>query len=256
MVSCPCGKASLLFPLSIRRDAVLAVISQTEDEGHLNTEVVGYTTQKTFEAGANSLRVAVDSDSLAPAPGAHLVLVRASGQQGFLPGLAAPRCGGAADDSKLDGLEIVVFGRPDSHYTAFMYLPENVLQELFPMGTSAEIRMLKLLMPVQHDCPPQWLRDRLLHLADKVVTAFSDERTIISPPSDLQIAFESAGLRLDHPGGDPIVGPADKGQRVGKEELGYWNEEMKLNTRCGASPGGDAAQIGLLPSFPGIDGMF
>lgn len=260
MVSCPFGKASLCFPLSISRAAALGVL-EADAESALVTNVAGYTTQKTFEAGASSLRLTLHQDALAPEPGAHLVLVRAAGHRGFLPGLAAPRCGGPKTGTEDGvGLEIVIFGRPNKSWNELMYLPEEVLQNLFPAGNTVELCFVRVLAPVQHDCPPQWLRDRLLRLADGVNTDFlSTCSKVRDIPQELQVMLESAGLQT---GGDKvvqkIVGPADAGKRVGEDELGYWNEEMALNTRCGATMEGNTrldVKDGVLPSFPGIESM-
>mmetsp|Transcript_94745 Transcript_94745/g.182020 ORF Transcript_94745/g.182020 Transcript_94745/m.182020 type:complete len:253 (-) Transcript_94745:212-970(-) len=252
MVSCPFGKASLCFPLSLGRSAALGVLD-ADAEGILCTDIVGYTTRKTFEAGAHSLRLTLQDGAYAPEPGAHLVVVRAKGCEGFLPGLAAPRCGGNEADSVGKGMEVVIFGRSDKSWSSLMYLPEDVLQRLFPTGSTADLRFVKALAPVQHDCPPQWLRDRLLRLADGVETTFACPR---DTRQDLQLMLERAGLLLTDSDKAYPVGPADEGQRVGEDELGYWNEEMKMNTRCGASIEGGRQDVGLLPSFPGIEGMY
>lgn len=261
MVSVPFGKASITFKLSMSRSAVLGVLA-AEDEGVIGADVVGFTTQKTFEAGASSLRVKLHGDALAPEPGAHLVAVRSDGSDGFLPGLASPRCGGSTEVADDIGMEIVIFGRPDKHWKEVMYLPEDVLQNLFPPDSAVELRMIQALAPVQRDCPPQWLRDRLLRLADGVDTNFADACPgLRDNPHELRNVLEQAGLSLTNVGAEMIVMPADHGKRVGEEELGYWNEEMKLNTRCGATleggrqDGKDAAKIGVMPSFPGIEAM-
>lgn len=285
MASCKYGKASMCFPLKISRDAVLNVLG-TPAEQSINTEVVGYTTQKTFEAGASSLRVRVTRNSTSLEPGAILVGVRAEGFEGFLPGLAAPRCGGTEDSLKDGGLEIVIFGRPDKNWEDVMYLPEEVLENLFPEGVSVEVQLIRALAPTQHDCPPQWLRDRLLRLADGVDIAFADAKSPIENGAvTLRRAIENAGIiasSKDHTEifarqmsrqisrqvtesapmnrQTTIVPPADYKDRVGEDELGYWNEEMRLNYRCGAllennkrldGPGAPRA----FEEFPGLQSM-
>lgn len=250
MVECPYGKASICFPLSISRAAALGALD-AQDEGVLSAQVVGYTTQKTFEAGASSLRVKLNYNSMAPSPGAFLVAVRAPGCQGFVPGLAAPRCGGADRNSADCGFEIIIFGRPELTWSELMYLPEEVIRKLFPADASVDVRIVKSLAPVQHDCPPQWLRDRLLRLADGVESMYSGGNADLSK---LRCTLENAGLRPVQKGEEYIVPPADVGKRFGEDELGYWTEEAKLNARCGASKEGDSEQL-FLPTFPGLESM-
>jgi hypothetical protein len=139
-----------------------------------------------------------------------------------------------------------------------MYLPEDVLQNMFPATSSIELSFVRTLAPVQHDCPPQWLRDRLLRLADGVDSSFAPcvegDR---DNSRELQLLLERAGLILvqgDERSKYGFVPPADAGKRVGEDELGYWNEEMNFTTRCGASIEG-GRQDGLQPSFPGIESM-
>lgn len=226
----------------------------------LDTSVVGYTTRKSFEAGAFAVRVAVVSDGISDEspmePGAFAVAVRGKGQEGFLVGIAAARCGGGSSENQDVGLEIVVFGRPDRKWEELMYLPEDVLKMLFPEGTSVDVRVLASLAPVQHDCPPQWLRDRFLRLAEEVEKAYAGAFPKTSP-DELEEAVEFAGIfPVALRQATDIVPPADTGKRVGEEELGYWNEEMQVGNRCGGIEGGARLDgPGILPSFPGIDSM-
>merc|ERR1711965_704106 len=146
---------------------------------------------------------------MAPAPGAFLVAVRAPGCQGFLPGLAAPRCGGADRNSAECGFEIIIFGRPELTWSELMYLPEEAIRKLYPVDASVDVRIVKSLAPVQHDCPPQWLRDRLLRLADGVETDFSCDSKRDNA-DEFRSMLELAGLEVnsDH-AADMRVLPAD-----------------------------------------------
>lgn len=150
-----------------------------------------------------------------------------------------------------------MLGRPDRTLGAVMYLPEEVLAVLLPSGhpAPAEVRFVRLLLPVQHDCPPQWLRDRLLRLADLVDTTFAG----VSQAEALAAVCERAGLRLVEPGpklgaGTHTALPADAGNRISEEELGYWDEEMRWSTRCGASMDG-AARLDNPGTSYGLDGL-
>lgn len=202
--------------------------------------VAGYTTQKTREAGAASVRLNVRS----PESGAHLVLLRARGCGGWLPGLAGTR--GSRDGTP--AVEAVVLGRSDVLFTSVMYLGEETLKELFPEGSDIEVRFVELLLPVQHDCPPQWLRDRLLRLADLVETKYAS----VPRGETLGDALIRAGLTFLKPSGRETALHADAGNRMSEEELGYWNEEMRLNTRCGALMNGTERLD--YPSY-GLDGQ-
>jgi len=252
------GKASVCFPLKISRSSFLGALA-AEDQGRLSGEVAGFNTQKTYEAGAATVRVQVSAGAMSVPPGAHLVTIRAEGYKGFLPGLAASRCGGSDTETAKIGLEIVIFGRPDNKWKDAMHTPENVLRELFPDGSAVEVRFVKALANVQHDCPPQWLRDRLLRLADGVETDFSCDFKRDNA-EEFRATLELAGLEpnSDHTA-DMRVLPADHGDRVGKDELGWWVEEMKLNPRCGASVESDVRDETLnqagYESFPGIASM-
>merc|ERR1719436_1752633 len=95
-----------------------------------------------------------------------------------------------------------------------MYLPEEVLADWLPNVSSSstgasgeaaapplapvEVRLLRTLLPVQADCPAQWLRDRLLRLADLVEEAFGGDGSAAidgSGPEELRAALLRAGLR-------------------------------------------------------------
>jgi len=244
----------MCFPLAVSSSTVCGVLQEEQDEGRLLGRVAGYTTNKTRAAGASALRVSFSSQESAPAPGAYLVTVRADGESGALPGLAAPKCGGPHEDGSLSGVEIVVFGRPDASHVRVMYLPEEVLRVLYRLDSEIEVRLLRPLLPVQHDCPEQWLRDRLLRLADGVEGLYQQCQVEVG----LRDKLEGAGLRLsDARTRTPLAMPADYGDRVSEEERGYWDEEMRLNTRCDATMDGEARLDGpgLLPSFPGIQSM-
>lgn len=74
------------------------------------------------------------------------------------------------------------------------------------------------------DCPGQWLRDRLLHLADRLDTL---------PGGTALPALQAAGLRFEGP--EVSVAHADRGQRISAAELGYWQEEAEKGHRCAGS---------------------
>jgi len=253
------GKASVCFPLKISRASFLGAVD-AQDQGRLSGEIAGFNTQKTYEAGAASIRIQVADGAITVPPGAHLVTIRAEGYRGFLPGLAASRCGGKDTETAKIGLEIIPFGRPDNKWKDAMHMPENVLRDLFPDGSAVEVRFVKALAAVQHDCPPQWLRDRLLRLADGVETDFSCDSNRDNA-GEFQAMLELAGLEpnSDH-AADMRVLPADHGDRIGKDELGWWVEEMKLNPRCGATLESDKRDEAMnaasgYESFPGIESM-
>jgi len=215
--------------------------------------VTRYTTQKTFAAGACSICLRLQGNSLPVEQGAHLITIRSQGCSGWLPGLAGTRSPTLGEEP---GIEVVVLGRPDQKLNKVMWLPEPTLSALYPLalGSGAgkvEVRFVKALLPVQHDCPEQWLRDRLLRLCDIVDTAFcaADEMQNLT----VLDALQSAGLLLGHDHNALIAGPADKGDRICNEELGYWDEEMKLNVRCGASMDGQVRQD--FPLYSGLDGQ-
>jgi len=253
MASLQFGKASACFPLAISHAAVLGTLEQ---EGELfSTTLVGYTTQKTLEAGAASIRVRVDGDASSLKPGALLVAVRADGHEGWLPGLAASRCGGS-DTSEEAGLEIVVFGRPDKAWQEVMYLSEDILKILFQTGDETAVRVLMPLAPVQHDCPPQWLRDHLLRLADGVNETYAGANSL-SSSEQLQKALSRAGIAPEGFSRQVTMPPADAGDRVGQTELGYWNEEMAVGHRCNEGLGGSERLDGpgILVGNNGLDGQ-
>jgi hypothetical protein len=144
-----------------------------------------------------------------------------------------------------------------------MYLPEDILGKLFPAGGAAELRFIRSLAPVQHDCPPQWLRDRLLRLADGVDTGYSgtcssDRDTSLELRRTLELAGLNAGGEASDSSRHGIVLSADAvGKRMSEDEMGYWKEEAHLNERCGAAMEGDklASCPGYLPTFPGMESM-
>ena len=83
--------------------------------------------------------------------------------------------------------------------------------------------MLGRLIKPLADCPGQWLRDRLLLLADQLNS--SQGGTVALRP-----ALEAAGLSFEGP--EEAVAHADRGQRVSALELGYWQEEAEKGHRC------------------------
>lgn len=276
MVNCPFGKASMVFPLAASAEAASLVVAlaeheaggsvsagdpllalpdltvETEGKRCLKAQVTGYTTEKSRAAGASTVRVKVETSSCgdeadrhALLAGAHTICIRKEGGPGgWLPGLAGAT--GLADGSL--GLEVVVLARPDRLFDRVMYLPESVLRSLFPEedGACVEIRVFRTLEPTMQDCPEQWLRDRLLRLADKMETRYEKERHVVfarldgDGVQDPRDWLARAGLRpvqddtaviLD---GIGIAPPADADDRVSPGELGYWQEEADLNARCGA----------------------
>merc|ERR1740121_2742032 len=118
-------------------------------------------------------------------------------------------------------MEVVVLARPNNALDTLMYLPEETMRELMPCGGLLDLRMMQFLLPVQHDCPEQWLRDRLLRLADLVEVAYSEATAEQPGEQEVREALERAGLRLGDFGdgrSDPAL-PADTGNRVSQEEL-------------------------------------
>jgi len=276
--ACPFGKASRCFPLAIGRDAALGVMAAAESsslvqqtfkrsatmacthamEGMLfRTDVAGYTTTKTQEAGASSVRLTVRPGQALSDVGAYLVALRAPGRAGWLPGLAAPRCGGGAGDATAPaGLEVVVFGRADVRFSALMFLPEDTLRVLFPnsddgtgipdldddmnddlnedsaefrKGKDVEVLFLRHLLPVQNDCPPQWLADRLLRLADAADEAFSSAGRVVGGLEEIRCRLERAGLEWVAPEATKV-----KVEKMSEEEMGAWKEEMRSGQVCAA----------------------
>jgi len=233
LVSCPFGKASLSFPLSISRAAALGALNE-RGRRLLNTSVVGYSTCKTFddtfEAGGSAIRVQLVSDGISDVsllePGAHAVAVRANGQEGFLVGIAAVRSGSSNSETQEPELEIVIFGRPDKNWEELTFLPEDVLQMLLPEGTSADVRVIST-SSVHTDLPPQWLRDRVLQLADEVNTTWAGTLSRTSP-DELQDALEFAGISpVSVRQATELPQPADVDKQLGDKELGDWDEEIQ-----------------------------
>eukprot|EP00927_Polykrikos_kofoidii_P053905 TRINITY_DN48428_c0_g1_i1.p1 TRINITY_DN48428_c0_g1~~TRINITY_DN48428_c0_g1_i1.p1 ORF type:complete len:257 (+),score=43.07 TRINITY_DN48428_c0_g1_i1:89-859(+) len=252
-VLCPYGKASMTFPMAIPADAALAVLSLINNQSIATAGCVeGHTTEKTRAAGAQTVRFGLSGcvvDNL-PEQGAHLVAVRAAGRDGWLPGVAGTRY--RECDSSL-GIETVIFARPDAKFMSVMFLPEHILRELFPTGTGAEIVFLRRLLPVQHDCPEQWLRDRLLRLANMVEESYANPKLAFAPLDRIRDALQRAGLRFDanFVGPTACVLPADAGDRISDAELGYWKEEAEFNTRCGSMEAGDQRLDMYMACMPG-----
>jgi len=252
MAACPYGKASMCFPLAIPVKAALNVLRDIDEVPVSTAEVAGFTTGKTRAAGADSFRLhlpAADAPEQVPHQGAHLVALRFKGHESWLPGLAGMR---RPQEGSPAGMEVVVLGRPDAKFTALMYLPEDTLVELAPVGSIVEFRLLRFLLPVQHDCPEQWLRDRLLRLANLVEEAFSVYTAPPPPAEEVRAALQGAGLCF---GAEPKERagptlPADTGDRVSQEELGYWDEEMRLNTRCAATMDGGSRMDYFMSHLP------
>eukprot|EP00747_Dinoflagellata_sp_TGD_P164250 gnl/TRDRNA2_/TRDRNA2_183920_c0_seq1.p1 gnl/TRDRNA2_/TRDRNA2_183920_c0~~gnl/TRDRNA2_/TRDRNA2_183920_c0_seq1.p1 ORF type:complete len:264 (+),score=46.86 gnl/TRDRNA2_/TRDRNA2_183920_c0_seq1:76-867(+) len=263
MAVCPYGRASIVFPLCMSGKAALGILAAAEADGAredaLEADVAGYTTQKTREAGAYSVRLELrDGGGKFPEPGAHLVVIRAPGCEGWLPGLAGTRT--SANGGGSPGVEVVVLGRANVHMNAVMYLPESTLTVLYPSQgapSPVQIRFLRLLLPVQHDCPPQWLRDRLLRLADMVDVDFSSTDTSLPGGLTLDAALRRAGVLLkNQENGDDRAGPADKGDRISGEELGYWDEEMQFGQRCAGSMDGEQKRMDCPEELcQGLDGL-
>jgi len=239
MAACPYGKASLVFPLAIPAATALAVVEAAEELPEVHARTIGYTTPLTSEAGACSVRFTV-TQPLDCSPGNYLVAVRSNNHAGWLPGLANTKHHG---EELL--LEVVVLGRPDKRLQAVMYLPQQTLNALWPCDGSecgACLRLLKPpLLPQLSDCPGQWLRDRLLKLADMVEVQFKASAGVASAALGAQL--ELAGLQLVDTVQESVsVGPADKGARVDEQELGYWTEEMEKGHRCSGSMEGSRRQ--------------
>lgn len=221
MVPCTYGRASAVFPLSLSISAAAKMFA-TEVATESTARVTGYTTGLTWEAGASSIRFQLSSFS------SGNVAVLLQSKRGWLPGL-----GNAKPLDGRCGLEVVVLARPDRAFTALTYLPEAVLQQLWPVGTILRVKVLSpapLMKPLS-DCPGQWLRDRLLHLCDRLNGAVGD--AIDAAVAKLRAELRTAGLRVE--GVEETVAHADRGQRVSHEELGYWQEEADKGHRCAGS---------------------
>ena len=79
----------------------------------------------------------------------------------------------------------------------------------------------KISSPVPSRWFSRWLRDRLLHLCDRLNASEPPPGAAEAAP--LRAALQRCGLR---PGGAEVtVAHADRGKRVSQEELGYWQEE-------------------------------
>lgn len=249
MTSCPYGKASLCFPLAISGTAALNVLASAD--GLLSTfgEVVGLTTQKTCEAGAATLRLSLKAplDNHELEHGSHLIALRSHGHTGWLPALAGTR---QPQRGERLFMEAVVFGRPDKRLESIMFLSEETLAALYP--SEVEVRVISYLLPAQRDCPPQWLRDRLLRLADMVETTYWVDQPL---GQALGQALQSAGLRFFDGGqaGSHAI-PADAKSRVSADELGYWDEEKRLGNRCAASMDGQG-RLDCPDHSYGLDGQ-
>lgn len=141
------------------------------------------------------------------------------------------------------GMEVVVLGRADSHFSAVTYLAEETLATLLPEGLEgAEICVLQpRLMKQLADCPGQWLRDRLLKLANSVEESYdsqsSGQEEAIAARARLQQVLQLAGLNFVRVA-EETVSHADRGQRISAAELGYWQEEADIGHRCAGSMDG------------------
>ena len=231
-VTCSYGRASAVFPLSVSAAPAVALLKAASQAPAWRVEVQGYTTALTEEAGACSVRLAVTANL---EPGNYAVALQAPGFPGWLPGLGNTR---KLADGRL-GLEVVVLARADSRHAAVTYLADETLRRLWPLGEPGHVRvLLPRLMKQLADCPGQWLRDRLLKLANCV-----EERYDSEPGSgSLLEELRSAGLAFVQ-AEDEKVAHADEGQRISAAELGYWQEEADLGHRCAGSMDGFPAPV-------------
>ena len=243
-VICANGKASVVFPLSLSAAPAMALLEAASRVSAWPVQVRGYTTALTSEAGACSVRMVLDS-SAALEQGNYAVALRAPGFSGWLPGLGNTRklqSGGVGM-----GMEVVVLGRADSQFSAVTYLAEETLATLLPEGLEgAEICVLQpRLMKQLADCPGQWLRDRLLKLANSVEESYdsqsSGQEEAIAARARLQQMLQLAGLNFVRVA-EETVSHADRGQRISAAELGYWQEEADIGHRCAGSMDGSFAQ--------------
>ncbi|CAJ1359236.1 unnamed protein product [Effrenium voratum] len=230
-VTCAHGKASVVFPLALSANTALRVLEQLSKSAALEVDVTGYTTGLTTEAGAASVRFRLAH----PAPqevGNYAVAVQAPGFEGWMVGLGNVKALSAGL-----GVEVVVLARASSNYSAVTYLPEEVLRSLWPTASRARLKVLgpRLMAPLA-DCPGQWLRDRLLKLADRL----EDLDPVPRSQSELSQELRRAGLVFSAK--EETVGNADRGKRVSEAELGYWTEEAELGNRCAGSMEGSRRQ--------------
>eukprot|EP00929_Paragymnodinium_shiwhaense_P060366 TRINITY_DN30158_c1_g3_i7.p1 TRINITY_DN30158_c1_g3~~TRINITY_DN30158_c1_g3_i7.p1 ORF type:complete len:281 (-),score=48.87 TRINITY_DN30158_c1_g3_i7:115-957(-) len=274
MASCSYGKPSLTFPLSIPAATALALLEASGSQPVATADVTGHGTFKTRAAGAESVRLhvriaealATDHSFCRPEPGAHLVALRPQGQEQWLLGLAGTQAGQEADCPSL-ATEVVVLARPDKACSRFTYLPERTLRSLFPVASgdspgTCGFRFLRYLKPTQRDCPEQWLRDRLLKLADMVEESVPVQQAPALSGARVRAALAGAGLAIDERSPEAVVFPADFAEegegdaeavpsgkhpsRISEEELGYWNEEMRLGNRCAGSMDGAQRRLDYL----------
>mmetsp|Transcript_35918 Transcript_35918/g.86467 ORF Transcript_35918/g.86467 Transcript_35918/m.86467 type:complete len:254 (-) Transcript_35918:69-830(-) len=231
------GRPSLIFPMAM--DAPTAqhfVTRATQAEAVLGT-ASNYTCRKTFESGATSLRVLL--------PGAEhpagVYVGTIAGTRGELPCFM---CLKQPPEVVQTGAEIVVFGRPKRDFSALTLLPEANLLELFPVGKSVSVKIVELMQEIQADCPPQWLRDLLLNVADSAGSRAGKSMNLResdreSPSADhCEFVRNLLGLAGVSCSGKEVLvyPPAHQGESsMSHDELGYWHEEAKMNERCAAS---------------------
>ena len=241
-VTCAYGRASVVFPLSVSAAPALALLEATSQLPAWPAQVQGYTTSLTSEAGACSVRMVLKSLATDLEQGNYAVALQAAGFPGWIPGLGNTR---KLDDGRM-GLEVVVLGRADSKHAAVTYLAEDTLAAFLPLSeglSEARVRVLQpRLMKQLADCPGQWLRDRLLKLANCVEEAYGAADSEAGASARLREELLSAGL-VFVPAGEEKVSHADKGQRISAAELGYWQEEADIGHRCAGSMDGFLAEF-------------
>ena len=147
LVPCPTGRASHSFPLRVSVEAARAAAAAAMGSA-VPSQVVGYSTSLTKEAGAASIRLqlkpgpkASHRSNLSSSPAScATVSVRSEGRLGFLAGIASVI-------RKEDGLflEAVVFGRPNELLQELMPLDETALESLYRLGSIVDVRILRSL---------------------------------------------------------------------------------------------------------------
>ncbi|CAL1142792.1 unnamed protein product [Cladocopium goreaui] len=183
--------------------------------------VVGYTTKLTKEAGASSVRLRLvpgrharpearsSGDGEIATPSCSTLAIRAGNRLGFLAAIGA-----LIGSPEGISMEAVVFGRPNEALVELMPLEEATLQELYPMGSTVDVRLLRS-MPFEQfqepaapsgpvDTPAEaaaeaeplrspkaeWMVERLLQLASMLEFQFA-------PQAPEEGAYEGSSEWLD-----------------------------------------------------------
>ena len=229
LVVCYSGRCSHAFPLRVSTDAARAASAAAMGNAMVAT-VVGYTTQLTREAGAASLRLhlrfrgplpgvpgaASSASEGVTTPSCSSLALRAGTRFGFLAAIGA-----LIGTTEGTFLEAVVFGRPNEAFAELMHLEEATLQELYPLGSTVDLRLLRSMPFERFEEAPvpepsavasvgsaeaaaeaqpmrspkaEWLMERLLQLARLLEQQFTPPRAVDGGDG----AYEGIGEWLDN----------------------------------------------------------